>query len=251
MKKPLGTILGLALCSSVPAVARAQVVAVTLTSSNTSVQVDSFGRAGSFYMGTGFRSGPAQPVQMYEHTDFFSTGGAVQAIEPNALGGCAVTMPILADTPDHATSQVNCGDCTFDFDQSVDGVAGTWTTLVTASGASCTIACYYSYTDYDIYGSNNNGGSWHATNPTPRFVVRNEMTSPTVHYLFSDLSGSDHWQQADYGAGLRGAIGTAMTCPTLTDTPLTAAPIDWTGALQFSTQTVSYSHGRDDTVSYP
>jgi hypothetical protein len=230
---------------------------VTLTDGGVTVSVNSFGRAGQptpacAAIGTGFNIDEPGTSVLCEHTDFFSTGGPVKTVSPS--GGCTITNPITADAPNHATSTVQCGDCTMDFDQTVDDTLKAWTTVVAVTG--CPLACYYSYTDYDVHGFADNGGVFHPAEGgfLGQFVVRNNGILPDVHYLFTDQSAAVHWDQREF-PGVRTFIEGLTMCTDLSDGPPTFVG-DWTGALQYSFDpvgdaTVSYSHRRDDTVPFP
>src|SRR5262249_13537734 len=129
---------------------------VTLNDGGVTVIVDSYGRAGhnSAGCGLGVPGGFAVDEDfsvLCLHTDYFSTGGAVQSINPTT---CAVINPITIDpkAANHATSAVQCGDCRFDFDQTVSDLTKNWSTTVAVSGNKCILGCYYSYNDYDVHG---------------------------------------------------------------------------------------------------
>jgi len=229
---------------------------VTLADGGVAVIVDSFGRAGHNSPGCGlgvtggFAVDEADSV-LCLHTDFFSTGGAVQNINPT---NCGVINQITVDpkAANHATSAVQCGDCRFDFDQTVSNDTKNWTTLVAVSGNNCTLGCYYSYNDYDVHGFANNNGSFQTGATTlGQFVVRNGSIMSEVHYLFSDQSTAIHWIQDSYPTVLTG-LSALTSCVDLTDSPPTFVG-DWTAALQFpaGSTAISYSLGRDDTTSYP
>jgi hypothetical protein len=228
---------------------------VTLIDGGVSVSVNSYGRAGQpsplcAFVGTGFSIDEPDSV-LCEHTDFFSSGGPVRAVGPTA---CTVVNEITADAPNHATSTVQCGDCTLDFDQTADDTAKAWTTIVGVT--NCTLACYYSYTDYDVHGFQNNDGVFHAGEGgfLGQFVVRNAGLMPDVHYLFTDQAGAVHWDEREF-PGVRTFIEGLTTCADLSDAPPTFNG-DWTGALQYTIDPpgdgyISYSHSRDDTVPIP
>lgn len=251
MNRFLQVVCGVTLAASVPAIAGAQDF-VTLQSGDVVVSIDSYGRVGQG-LGVGFHSGAGMTNQIYEHLDFFSTGGPTQQVGDSSTGGmCSVIIPVAAEAADHAASIIQCGLCTFELDFRVDGTAGTWTTNVVASG--CNLGCYYAYTDYDIITNLNNEGAYHPADVRPQFVVHNSTTTPEIHYQFGAVNPPDHYQQGAYPF-VQQAISNAQSCIDLADAPAVTDPVDWTGALQFSTfgptQTVGYVHGRDDSVAFP
>ena len=90
---------------------------VTLTDGDVTVSVNSFGQAGNTSacggFGFGFSVGEADSV-LCAHLDFLSTGGPVKPISPAPAGVCTVISPVTADAANHATSEVQCGDCVLD-----------------------------------------------------------------------------------------------------------------------------------------
>ncbi|MBI1746281.1 MAG: hypothetical protein HYR55_06800 [Acidobacteria bacterium] len=230
---------------------------VTLSGFGISVSVNSFGRAGHASagcagIGQGFKIHETQS-QLCEHTDFISTtGGRPVTIDSPA---CTIIERITLENPEspmYASSALACGDCLVHFEQIIDPDAG-WVTNVGISG--CRPGCYYSYTDYDVNGFGNNGGSWHAREEggLGQFVIRNNVTSPDVHYLFTDLSNATRWQQGEYPT-VRNLILGFSGCGDLSNAPALFNG-DWTGALQYgftgSPSSFSYRHGRDNTVIFP
>lgn len=232
---------------------------VTLTDGGVTVAVNSFGRAGQTSsacagVGAGFRIDEVDSV-LCEHTDFIAMPTAVRAVD--ATSGCTVVNPITADAANHATSTVQCGDCTIDYDQLVDDASKAWYTTVTLTG--CTSSCFYTYTDYDVHGFPNNGASWHADEGgfLGQIVVRNNQIMPDVHYLLTDQSGASTWEMGEFPT-LQTKLSSLAACAALANGP-TPFVGDFTGALHYNLAAgsvdgsiaIAYSHGRDDSTVFP
>src|SRR5262249_54040469 len=133
---------------------------------NVAVDVDSFGRSGHGpdQPGAGFDvgEGPLFPNSvLYQHADYISIGGAGMQVNPV---NCRIVTAITLDPSDsnHATSSVECGPigsgCVIGFDQRISTVAagaGEWRTTVDFTSCAA-VACYYTYTDFDVHGFANN-----------------------------------------------------------------------------------------------
>src|SRR5262249_3005828 len=162
------------------------------------------------------------------------SAGGFPITEISPAGGCAIINPIVALTPEHGISTVQCGPCTIDFDHYLwgAGTAGAWDTTVYING--CDVPCYYSYTDYDVNGPPNNDGSFQSSvPPLGQFVVRNNTVVPTMKYLFRDIFSAAHWMQGTYPT-IRNAIAMLSLCRDLPDNPFFLPNTDWTGAIQYT-----------------
>lgn len=243
----------------------------TIFELDTSVSVDSFGRAGSRRaIGSGLKITAKENV-LYEHQDYISVGGAVMPISPET---CQIVDEItpVPGLADHGNSSVQCGPCRINFHHATEGVSlNGWFTLITIIG--CQPSCYYAYTDYDVHGFMNNGAAWHPgegvePDALGQFVVRNNLIDPNVHYLYSALptiasidptTQATHFMQGEYPT-VREFIGSSTSCRNLPDAPVMFPNGDWSSALQYeftrigtedNPLIVRYAHRRDDAVPFP
>jgi len=242
---------------------------ITMVDGPARVSVNAFGRAGQTSpgcagVGTGFIMDTPDSV-MCEHTDFLSTGGQVMAINE---ANCQVLTPATLVNPQHAISSVVCGTCQVNFHHALDGIGGqTWQTAISIyeNGGPCRSGCYYTYTDYDVNGFSNNGGSWRpgpAGSPYGQFLVRNNVVMPGVKFMLSDAS-FDGPRASSHGQGefpsVRTQISGFQQCLPLSNGPATFSG-DWTGALMYrfagpgteeQPHIIRYNHSRNDALAFP